>query len=73
VAHIPAAPKKGIGGQSAWQMAEDLRVVADLATTPFSVPTSGGGAAVPAVGTVDATEKIAAWLLGQAGMQGGTA
>lgn len=73
VKHIPAAPKKAIGGQSAWQMAEDLRVVADLATTPFSVPVSGGGAAVPAVGAADATDKIAAWLLGQAGLQGGAA
>lgn len=74
VKHIPtAAPKKAVGAQSAWQMAEDLRVVADLATTPFNVPSAGNGAAAPAVGSADATDKIAAWLLGQSGMQGGAA
>jgi len=73
VKHIPAAPRKAIGGQSAWQMAEDLRVVVDLAATPFSVPASGNGAAAPAVGAADATDKIAAWLIGQAGLQGGAA
>lgn len=73
VKHIPAAPKKALGGQSAWQMGEDLRVVASLATTPFSVPATGNGAAAPAVGAADATDKIAAWLIGQAGLQGGAA
>jgi hypothetical protein len=72
VKHVPAAPKKTVGGQSVWQLAEDLRVVADLATTPFSVP-AGTGVAAPAVGAADATDKIAAWLLGQAGLQGGAA
>ena len=71
VKHIPAAPKKALGGQSAWQMAEDLRIVVDLATTPFSVPVAGPGPAAPAVGAADATDKIAAWLLGQAGLQDG--
>lgn len=70
VRHLPAPPRKALGGQSAWQMAEDLRIVSDLATTPFSVPVAGAGAA-QAVGAADATDKIAAWLLGQAGMQGG--
>ena len=70
VKHLPAAPKKSVGAQSAWQMAEDLRVVADLATTPFSVPAAGGGVAAPAVGAADATDRIAAWLLGQASLQG---
>ena len=73
VKNIPAPPKKAVGGQSAWQMAEDLRIVTDLATTPFNVPTAAGSAATPAVGAADATDKIAAWLLGQSGMQGGAA
>jgi hypothetical protein len=72
VKQVPAAPRKALGGQSAWQMAEDLRVVADLARTPFSVPAGNGASASPAVGAEDATEKIAAWLLGQSGMQEGT-
>lgn len=70
VHHMPAAPKRALGGQSAWQMGEDLQVVADLAATPFSVP-AGNGAAAPAAGVADATDKIAAWLIGQAGLQGG--
>ena len=73
VKNIPAPPKKAVGGQSAWQMAEDLRIVTDLATTPFNVPTAAGSTATPAVGAADATDKIAAWLLGQSGMQGGAA
>jgi len=68
VRHIPAAPKKAVGGQSAWQMSEDLRIVTDLATTPFAVPAAAGSTSAPAVGAADATDKIAAWLLGQAGM-----
>lgn len=70
VRYLPEPPKKAIGGQSAWQMAQDLRVVADLAATPFSVPVAGGGA-VPAMGAADATDKITAWLLGQADLPGG--
>ena len=73
VRQVPAAPKKAVGGQSAWQMSEDLRIVTDLATTPFNVPSPAGSPATPAVGADDATDKIAAWLLGQAGMQGGAA
>jgi hypothetical protein len=73
VRHIPAAPKAAIGGQSAWQMGEDLRLIANLATTPFSVPAADSGAATPAVGASDAADKIAAWLLGQAGLQSGAA
>ncbi len=72
VRYVPAAPRKAVGGQSTWQMAEDLRIVNELAATPFSVPKADGRAA-PAVGKEDATEKIAAWLLSQAGMQGGAA
>lgn len=73
VQHIPAAGKAPIGGQSAWQVGEDLRLLSDLAATPFSVPAAGNGAAAPAVGATDAADKIAAWLVAQAGLQGGTA
>lgn len=70
VRHLPDPPRKAVGGQSAWQMTQDLRVVSDLAATPFSVPVAGGGA-VPAMGATDATDKITAWLLGQAELPGG--
>jgi hypothetical protein len=73
VKHVPAAPKRAVGGQSAWQMTEDLRIIADVATTPFVVPTSGSASAMTAVGAADATDKLAAWLLSQAGLAGGTA
>ena len=73
VQHLPAAGKAPIGGQSAWQIAQDLRLLSDLAATPFSVPAAGNGAAAPAVGVMDAADKIAAWLVAQAGLQGGTA
>ena len=62
-------PKRGIGGMSAWQMAEDRTLLSDLARTPFAIPVSGGAAA-PAVGSDDAVDRIAAWLLGQPGMKG---
>ena len=70
---IPATPKKSIGGQSIWQMSEDLQVIADLAATPFIIPAVGNGSAGSAAGATDAAEKIAAWLVGQAGLQDGTA
>ena len=73
VKFTPAAPKKSVGGQSLWQMKEDLQVIAELAATPFSVPAVGNGSAAPAVGAADAAEKIAAWLIGQAGLQDGAA
>lgn len=73
VQHLPAAPKVAVGGQSAWQMGEDLRLIANLAMTPFRVPTAGNGAAAPAVGATDAADKIAAWLVEQAGLQSGAA
>ena len=73
VTFTPAAPKKSVGGQSLWQMKEDLQVIAELAATPFNVPAVGNGAAAPASGAADAAEKIAAWLVGQAGLQDGAA
>ena len=73
VTFTPTTPKKSIGGQSIWQMSEDLQVIAELATTPFNVPSVGSGAATPGIGATDAAEKIAAWLVGQARLQDGTA
>ena len=65
VTHMPAAPKRAMGGQSVWQMTQDLRVLADLATTPFAVPAAVGTGATHAVGADDAAARIAAWLLAQ--------
>lgn len=62
-------PKRAISGMSAWQMTEDRTLLGDLARTPFAIPVSGGSPA-PAVGSEDAVERIAAWLLGQPGMKG---
>ena len=67
---LPDAPKKAVGGSSAWQMAEDLRLLKDLARTPFVVPTRDGPG-VPAMGTGQAVDQLAAWLLGETGLPGG--
>jgi hypothetical protein len=69
---LPEAPKRSIGGMSAWQMSEDLRLLADLASTPFAVPPAAGAAAVRAVGASDAADRIASWLIGESGLAGGT-
>lgn len=69
VTQLPEAPKRAIGGLSAFQVGEDLRLLADLARTLFAVP-GAGGAATPAVGASDAVDKIASWLLGQSGLTG---
>ncbi|HEX6600526.1 MAG TPA: hypothetical protein VF034_14525 [Gemmatimonadaceae bacterium] len=65
VQHLPDAPKRAVGGQSVWQMTQDLRVLASLATTPFAVPAPAGDGASRAVGADDAAERIAAWLVAQ--------
>lgn len=65
VHNLPDAPKRAIGSQSVWQMTQDLRVLASLATTPFAVPTPAGKEAARAVGADDAAERIAAWLVSQ--------
>jgi len=68
IRHLPAAPKKSVGDQSAWQMTEDLKMLADLARTPFAVPSSGGVPAAPALGAHDAVDRLATWLLDQSGL-----
>lgn len=70
IGRMVEAPKKAIGGVSAWQMAEDVRLLTDLARTPFSVPTRDG-VGTPAIGTEDAVDRVTHWLLGQAGLPGG--
>jgi hypothetical protein len=65
VKHLPDPPKRALGGQSVWQMTQDLRVLGSLATTPFAVPAPAGDGAARAVGADDAAERIAAWLLAQ--------
>jgi hypothetical protein len=69
VQHLSEAPKRAIRGLSAFQMGEDLKLLADLARTPFAVPTAAGTGA-PAVGASDAVERIASWLLTESGLRG---
>ncbi len=69
VQQMPDPPKRAIRGLSAFQMGEDLKLLADLARTPFTVPTPAG-AGTPAVGAADAVDRIASWLLTESGLQG---
>lgn len=69
VQHLPEAPKRAIRGLSAFQMGEDLRLLADAARTPFAVPTAAGAGA-PAVGAGEAVDRLASWLLAQSGLNG---
>ena len=68
VAHLPTPdpPRRALGGQSGWQMAEDLRQLTMLAQTPFVIPDGRGSSAAPAVGGADAVDRLAAWLLNSA-------
>lgn len=65
---LPEAPKKAIGGASAWQMNEDLKMLKDLARTPFAVPGVQGQKATPAMGAGDAVDRLATWLIDSAGL-----
>ncbi len=66
IAHLPEPSRSSIGGQSVWQMAEDLRQLIALAQTPFVIPSAGAGASAPALGESEAVDRLAAWLLGRA-------
>lgn len=68
VMRLPEAPKKAIGGASAWQMGEDLKMLADLARTPFAVPGASGAKAMPALGAGDAVDRLASWLIDSSGL-----
>jgi hypothetical protein len=70
VNHLPTMPTKAVGGSSAWQMGEDLRMLADLARTPFAVPGVNGAKATPAMGAGDAVDRLAGWLLDSSGLAG---
>jgi hypothetical protein len=68
VTYLPAAPaRKSLGARSAWQQREDLLHLKSLVTPPAL---AGERTSMPPT-VEDATEKIAAWLIGQAGLQGG--
>lgn len=66
--HLPGKPAKSVGGFSAWQMGEDLRILADLARTPFVLPGASGAKAGPAMGAGDAVDRLAGWLLDTSGL-----
>lgn len=67
ITHPGGAPRRGIGGASVWQMAEDLALLADLARIPVAIPDRRGAPPPPAGEVVD---RIAAWLLGQSELPG---
>ena len=69
--HLPEMPKKPVAGQSPWQMGEDLKMLTDLARTPFAIPTAGSATGTPALGANDAMDRLASWLVSQSGLGGG--
>jgi hypothetical protein len=70
VPFLPSAPIKAVGGSSAWQMGEDLKMLAELARTPFAVPGAHGAKGAPALGASEAVDRLANWLLGASGVSG---
>ena len=70
VPFLPKGPFKAVGGFSAWQMEQDVKMLADLARTPFVVPTAAGDKGVPAIGAGEAVDRLASWLLGASGVTG---
>lgn len=68
VKDLPQAPSRAIGGASPWQMGQDLKMLADLARTPFAVPGASGARAAPAMGAEDAVDRLAGWLLDSSGL-----
>jgi len=69
VPFLPTAPFKAVGGFSAWQMEQDVKMLADLARTPFAVPGAAGKGA-PAIGAGEAVDRLASWLLNTSGLAG---
>ncbi len=65
---LPPAPTRAVGGSSVWQIGQDLKVLADLARTPFAVPGAQGIKAAPAMGAGDAVDRLANWLLDSSGL-----
>lgn len=70
VATLPKAPTKTIGGVSAWQMGEDLKMLEALARTPFAVPGAAGAAGAKALGAGEAVDRLTGWLLDTSGLAG---
>jgi hypothetical protein len=64
--NVPAAPRRALGGTSAWQMGEDLRQLGALASAPIGAETPAGH--LPAGG--DTVDRLAQWLLGQSDLKG---
>lgn len=69
VPFMPAGPFKAVGGFSAWQMEQDVKMLAELARTPFAVPSAPGGKGEPALGAGEAVDRIASWLLDTSGLK----
>lgn len=65
---VPEAPRKAIGGSSAWQMQEDLRQLEALAAAPIGAPLPAEAAT--GVEGDDAVDRLASWLLRQSGLPG---
>ena len=63
---VPEAPRRAIGGTSAWQMQEDLRQLEALAAAPIGAPLPAE-AATGAEGD-DPVDRLAGWLLKQSGI-----
>lgn len=71
---LPEAPKGRLGASSAFQQAEELRLLAALAApdgegAPGAAEGAGAGAGRPAAGTTvpaDPADRLAAWILHQA-------
>ena len=70
VPFLPTAPFKAVGGFSAWQMEQDVKMLADMARTPFAVPAAPGAKGAPAIGAGEAVDRIASWLLDTSGLKG---
>ena len=65
ISEMPRAPRRAVGGLSAAQMTEDLRLLEALSSTPAPrAAGDGDAAAAPA----DPTDQLASWLLDQAGL-----
>ena len=69
VTDLPDPVRRAVGGISAFQANEGLALLRGLAAKPPAAPASAPeGAAVPD----DPADRLAAWLLGQAGLEAGT-
>jgi hypothetical protein len=63
VRHVPAPPRKGLGGVSSAQLAEELRQLEAMAgiAPAGAAPAIAGPSEEPA-------DRLAAWILGQASL-----